>query len=81
MIMIYMTLQSLNTKFKYGIYEDVFKTEQLMAELKSIDEAEHESKKLRDLEFKDFPLEHFVDAGKVANEGIPFEGSSGYRAI
>ena len=59
----------LEHEFEYGIYEDVFKTEQLMAELKSIDEAEH--KKLRDLEFKDFPLEHFVDAGKVANEGDP----------
>ena len=58
-------------KFEYGIYEDVFKTEQLMAELKSIDEAKRKSKKLRDLEFKDFPLEHFVDVGKVANEGDP----------
>ena len=26
---------------------------------------------LRDLEFNDFPLENFVDAGKVANEGDP----------
>ena len=61
----------LEHKFEYGIYEDVFKTEQLMAELKRIDEAEQESKKLRDLEFKDFPLEQFSDAGKVANEGDP----------
>ena len=61
----------LKHELEYGIYEDVFKTEQLMAELKSIDEAEHESKKLRDLEIKDFPLEHFVDAGRVANEGDP----------
>ena len=61
----------LEHEFEYGIYEDVFKMEQLMAELKSIDEAECESKKLRDLEFKDFPLEHFVDADRVANEGNP----------
>ena len=61
----------LEHEFEYGIYEDVFKTEQLMAELKCIDEAELESKKLRDLEFKDFPLEQFSDAGKVANEGDP----------
>ena len=61
----------LEHEFEYGIYEDVFKTEQLMAELKRIDEAERESKKLRDLEFKDFPLEQFSDAGKVANEGDP----------
>ena len=61
----------LEHEFEYGIYEDVFKTEQLMAELKRINEAEQENKKLRDLEFKDFPLEQFSDAGKVANEGDP----------
>ena len=61
----------LEHEFEYGIYEDVFKTEQLMAKLKRIDEAEQEDKKLRDLEFKDFPLEKFSDAGKVANEGDP----------
>ena len=61
----------LKHEFEYGIYEDVFKTEQLMAGLKCVDEAERESKKLRDLEFKDFSLEQFSDAGKVANEGDP----------
>ena len=40
-----------------------------MAELKRIDEAEIENKKQRDLQFGDFPLEQFSDAGKVANEG------------
>ena len=53
-----------------------------MAELKRIDGAKRESKKFRDLEFKDFPLEQFSDAGKVANEGdSSFEGSSGYQAV
>ena len=61
----------LEHEFEYGIYEDVLKTEQLMAELKRIDEAENESKKLRDVQFGDFPLEQFSDAGKVANEGDP----------
>ena len=61
----------LEHEFEYGIYEDVFKTEQLLAKLKRIDEAERECKKLRDLEFKDFPLEQFSDAGRVANEGDP----------
>ena len=61
----------LEHKFEYGIYEDVFKTKQLMVELKRIDEAEQENKQLRDLEFKDFPLEQFSDAGRVANEGDP----------
>ena len=42
-----------------------------MAELKRIDEAENENKKLQDVQFGDFPLEQFSDAGKVANEGDP----------
>ena len=61
----------LEHEFEYGIYEDVFKTEQLMADLKRIDEAEKENKKLRDVQFEDFPLEQFSDAGRVANEGDP----------
>ena len=59
----------LEHKFKYGIYEDVSQTEQLMAELKRIDEAKKENKKLRDVQ--DFPFEQFSEAGKVANEGDP----------
>ena len=61
----------LEHEFEYGIYEDVLKTEQLMAELKRIDEAENENKQSRDVHFGDFPLEQFSDAGKVANEGDP----------
>ena len=41
----------LEHEFEYGIYEDVLKTEQLMAELKRINEAENENKKQRDLQF------------------------------
>ena len=61
----------LEHEFEYGIYEDVLKIEQLMAELKRIDEAENEYKKSQDVHFGDFPLEQFSDAGKVANEGDP----------
>ena len=61
----------LEHEFEYGIYEDVLKTEQLMANLKRIDEAEKESKKLRDVQFGNFPLEQFSEAGKVDNEGDP----------
>ena len=61
----------LEHEFQYGIYEDVLKTEQLMAELKRIDEAENENKKSRDVHFGNFPLEQFSDAGKVANEQDP----------
>ena len=42
-----------------------------MVELKRIDEAKNKNKKLRDVQFGDFPLEQFSDAGKVANEGDP----------
>ena len=42
-----------------------------MAELKRIDEAENENRKLRNINFQNFPLEQFSDAGKVANEGDP----------
>ena len=61
----------LEHEFEYRIYEDVLKTEQLMAELKRIDEAENENKKSQDVHFGNFPLEQFSDAGKVANEGDP----------
>ena len=61
----------LEHEFEYRIYEDVFKTEQLMADLKRIDEAEKENKKFRDVQFDNFPLEQFSEAGKVANEGDP----------
>ena len=61
----------LEHEFKYEIYEDLFKTEQLMTELKRIDEAKKENKKLRDVQFNDFPLEQFSDTGRVANEGDP----------
>ena len=57
----------LEHEFKYGIYEDVLKTKELMTELNCINDAEKESKKLRDLEFLNFLLEQFSDAGKVAN--------------
>ena len=61
----------LEHEFEYGIYEDVIKTEELMAKLKCIDQAKNESKQLRDLEFGEFPLEQHSNAGKVANEGDP----------
>ena len=61
----------LEHEFEYGISEDIFKTEELMAELKRIDQAENENRKLRNINFQNFPLEQFSDAGKVANKGDP----------
>ena len=42
-----------------------------MAELKCIDKAEKEMNEMRNIEFQNFPLEQFSDAGKVSNEGDP----------
>ena len=61
----------LEHEFEYGIYEDVLKTEELMAELKCIDQAEKEMWEMRNIEFQNFSLEQFSDAGKVSNEGDP----------
>ena len=61
----------LEHEFEYGIYEDVLKTEELMAELKHINEAEKETKEIRNIEFQNFPHEQFLDAGKVSNEWDP----------
>ena len=58
-------------EFEYGLYEDLIKTKQLWADLKRVDEVDKENKRLRDLEFYNFPLEHFSEAGKVANDGDP----------
>ena len=61
----------LEHEFEYGIYEDILKTEELMAELKRIDQVENESKKIRNINFQNFPLKQFSEAGKVANDGDP----------
>ena len=61
----------LEHEFEYGIYEDVLKTEELMAELKRLDDEDNENRKVRDITFRNFPLENFSEAGKVANEGDP----------
>ena len=61
----------LEQEFEYGIYENMLKTEQLMAKLKRTDKAEQENKTLRDVQFGDFPLEQFSDAGRVTNKGDP----------
>ena len=42
-----------------------------MANLKRINKAKKENKNLRDVQFEDFPLEQFSDAGRVANDGDP----------
>ena len=65
----------LEHEFEYGIYEDIVKTEELMAELKRIDEEEKEQNKQRNIKLDHFPLEQFADIGKIENEGDPSKGS------
>ena len=62
---------TLNTNLNTEFMKTCLKTEQLMTEFKRIDKAKKENKKLRDVQFEDFPLEQFSDAGRVANEGDP----------
>ena len=61
----------LEHEFEYGIYEDIVKTEELMAELKQIDEEEKEQIKQRNIKFDHFPLEQFTDVRKIKNNGDP----------
>ena len=61
----------LEDEFEYGIYEDIVKTEELMAELKRIDEEEKEQVKYRNIKFDHFPLEQFAEVGKVYDRGDP----------
>ena len=61
-------IDEIEHEFEYGIYEDVIKTEQFMADLKRIDE-EIENKKIEiSQEYNEFPIEHFANAGKVLND-------------
>ena len=61
-------IDEIEHEFEYGIYEDVIKTEQFMADLKRIDE-EIENEKINISQtFNEFPIEHFANAGKVSND-------------
>ena len=49
----------LEHEFEYGLFEDIIKSEQLMADLRQIDEVEQNLKQNQDEEFDMFPLEKF----------------------
>ena len=61
----------LTHKFEYGLLEDIIKSEQLMADLKQIDEHEETLKEQMNQEFDYFPMEEFTDAGIVTNNKDP----------
>ena len=57
----------LTHEFEYGLLEDIIKSEQLMADLKQINEYEESLKEQMNQEFDNFPMEEFKDAGVVTN--------------
>ena len=61
----------LTHKFEYSLFEDIIKSEQLMADLKQIDEHKETLKEHMNEEFDYFPMEDFKDAGIVINDKDP----------
>ena len=61
----------LTYEFQYGLFEDIIKSKQLMADLKQIDEYEETLKEKMNDEFDHFPMEEFKDAGVVSNNNDP----------
>ena len=61
----------LTHEFEYGLFEVIIKSEQLMADLKQIDEHEETPKEQMNQEFDYFPMEEFKDAGIVINDKDP----------
>ena len=61
----------LTHEYEYGIYEDVIKTEQLMADIKRIDDEEKAAVEKFKEEFDNFPLPDFKHAGQIDNQTDP----------
>ena len=61
----------LTHKFEYSLFEDIIKSEQLMADLKQINEYEENLHEQMNQEFDNFPMEEFKDAGVVTNQNDP----------
>ena len=61
----------LTHEFEYGLFEDIIKSKQLMADLKQIDEHKETLKEQMNQEFDYFPMEQFKDAGIVINDKDP----------
>ena len=61
----------LTHKFEYGLFEDIVKSKQLMADLKQNDEYKKTLKEQMNQEFDNFPMEDFKEARVVSNENDP----------
>ena len=64
-------IDELTHEFEYGLFEDIVKSEQLMVDLKQIDEYEETRNEQMNQEFDNFPMEEFKDAGVVINNEDP----------
>ena len=64
-------IDELTHEFEYGLFEDIIKSEQLMADLKLIDEYEASIQEKLNEEFDHFSLEEFDNAGVIHNENDP----------
>ena len=58
----------LSHEFEYGLFEDILKSEQLMADLQEIDEEEKTLKQNQNEEFDMFPIKNFKNTGQIVNE-------------
>ena len=61
----------LTHEFEYGLFKDIIKSEQLMADLKQIDEYEASIQEELNNEFDYFPLKEFNNAGVISNQNDP----------
>ena len=61
----------LTHEFEYGLFEDIIKTEQLMADLRQIDQYDQICKEKEDTEYSSFPIQEFKQAGQVENMKDP----------
>ena len=61
----------LTHEFEYGLFEDIIKSKQLMADLKQIDEYEASIQEQLNNEFDYFPLKEFKNAGVIPNQNDP----------
>ena len=61
----------LTHEYEYDIYEDVMKTEQLMADIKRIDDKEKAAVEKFNEVFNNFPLLEFKHAGQINNPADP----------
>ena len=64
-------IHELNHEYEYGIYEDIVKTETLMADIKRMHNEEKATAEEFNNVFDDFPLSEFKQTGQIAEPADP----------